>query len=52
MAANHPVIVYGFETSNNMKVRVALGYKGIPYQFKAIDPADDKIFDALIAAAG
>ncbi|MHC5062950.1 MAG: glutathione S-transferase family protein, partial [Planctomycetota bacterium] len=34
------VQVYGFETSNNMKVRVALGYKGIPYEFKSIDPAD------------
>ncbi|MGE0707879.1 MAG: glutathione S-transferase family protein [Planctomycetota bacterium] len=34
------VTVYGFETSNNMKVRVALGLKGIPYRFRAIDPAD------------
>lgn len=34
------VVVYGFETSNNMKVRVALGYKGIPYQFRTIDPKD------------
>lgn len=32
--------VYGFDTSNNMKVRVALGYKGIDYAFHAIDPAD------------
>ena len=32
--------VYGFETSNNMKVRVALGLKGLPYRFHAIDPAD------------
>jgi len=34
------LIVYGFETSNNMKVRVALGYKQIPYAFRTIDPAD------------
>lgn len=34
------VVVHGFETSNNMKVRVALGYKGIPYQFRTIEPSD------------
>ncbi len=34
------LIVHGFETSNNMKVRVALGYKGIPYEFRSIDPRD------------
>ncbi len=34
------VVVHGFETSNNMKVRVALGFKDIPYEFRAIDPAD------------
>jgi glutathione S-transferase len=34
------IIVHGFETSNNMKVRVALGFKEIPYEFRAIDPAD------------
>jgi len=34
------VVVHGFETSNNIKVRVALGYKGIPYTFHTIDPAD------------
>ena len=34
------LVVYGFETSNNFKVRVALGYKGIPYTFHSIDPAD------------
>lgn len=34
------VVIHGFETSNNIKVRVALGYKDIPYTFKAIDPAD------------
>lgn len=32
--------IYGFDTSNNFKVRVALGYKGIPYQLHRIDPAD------------
>ena len=34
------ITIHGFETSNNMKVRVALGYKGIPYEFVRIDPAD------------
>ena len=34
------VIVYGFETSNNIKVRIALWYKEIPYQFETIDPQD------------
>ncbi len=34
------VVVHGFETSNNIKVRVALGFKDIPYDFKPIDPAD------------
>jgi glutathione S-transferase len=37
---SHEIDVYGFETSNNMKVRVALGYKEIPYEFHKIDPAD------------
>ncbi len=37
---DHALTVYGFETSNNMKVRVALGFKRIPYAFKRIDPAD------------
>ena len=32
--------VYGLETSNNMKVRVALGYKGLAYEFHTIDRAD------------
>ncbi len=34
------LVIHGYETSNNIKVRVALGYKDIPYTFKAIDPAD------------
>ena len=34
------LVVHGFETSNNMKVRVALGFKQIPYEFRSIDPAD------------
>jgi glutathione S-transferase len=34
------VVVYGFETSNNMKVRVALGFKGIDYEFRSIEPRD------------
>ena len=33
------VVVHGFETSNNTKVRVALGYKALPYEFRTIDPA-------------
>ena len=32
--------VHGFETSNNVKVRIALGYKGLDYTFHRIDPAD------------
>lgn len=32
--------IHGFDTSNNFKVRVALGYKHIPYDFERIDPAD------------
>jgi glutathione S-transferase len=40
MAQTTQVEVYGFETSNSLKVRVALGYKEIPYQFHTIDPAD------------
>ena len=35
-----PIVVYGFETSNNFKVRIALRYKGIPFEFRTIDPAD------------
>ena len=34
------VVVHGFETSNNFKVRIALGFKGIPFEFVTIDPAD------------
>ena len=34
------VVIYGFETSNNIKVRVALGFKGIPYEFRSIDPGE------------
>lgn len=37
---SHNVVIHGFETSNNMKVRVALGFKGIPYEFRTIDPRD------------
>lgn len=32
--------IHGFDTSNNYKVRVALGYKHIPYTFVRIDPTD------------
>ena len=34
------ITVYGFETSNNLKVRIALKHKSIPFTFKTIDPAD------------
>ena len=34
------LVVHGFETSNNMKVRVALGYKGLAYTFCTIDPGE------------
>jgi glutathione S-transferase len=34
------IVVHGFETSNNRKVRIALGYKGIEYEFRTIDPGE------------
>ena len=34
------MVIYGFETSNNIKVRLALAHKGIPYEFRTIEPAD------------
>lgn len=34
------LILHGLQTSNNMKVRVALGYKEIPYEYRVIDRAD------------
>ena len=34
------MVIYGFETSNNLKVRLALLYKGIEHEFHPIDPAD------------
>lgn len=34
------LVLYGFETSNNMKVRVGLGFKGIDYEFRTVDPKD------------
>jgi glutathione S-transferase len=37
-----PMQIHGFETSNNMKVRVALGHKGIDYTFHTIDPVADR----------
>ncbi len=36
------IIIYGFETSNNIKVRLALEYKALPYEFRTIDPTDRK----------
>lgn len=37
---NDKLTIYGFETSNNMKVRVALGFKGLDYDFISIKPAE------------
>jgi len=34
------IVIHGFESSNNIKVRIALGYKNIPYTFNTIDRAD------------
>jgi len=34
------IVIYGFETSNNLKVQVALAHKGLDYEFRTIDPAD------------
>ncbi len=36
------IIIYGLETSNNIKVRLALEYKGLPYEFRTIEPTDRK----------
>ncbi len=40
MAMTASLRVHGFETSNNIKVRIALGYKALEYSFHAVDPAD------------
>ena len=34
------LVVYGFDTSNNIKVRVALGFKGLGYEFRVVDPGE------------
>lgn len=39
--------IYGFETSNNLKVRIALGLKEIPYRFVTVDPAEREQLQAL-----
>ena len=39
----------GFETSNNMKVRIGLKYKDLPYVFHSIDPSDR---DQVVALTG
>lgn len=44
-----PITIHGFETSNNFKVRVALGYKGLDYEFRSIDPAER---EAVVAISG
>lgn len=41
------IVIHGFETSNNFKVRAALGFKGIDYRFNTIDPADRSELIAL-----
>jgi len=41
--------VFGFETSNNMKVRIALKYKDLSYDFHAIDPRER---DQIVALTG
>lgn len=41
------IVIHGFETSNNFKVRAALGFKGIEYRFNTIDPADRSELIAL-----
>jgi len=33
------LVIYGYETSNNLKVLLALAYKGIAHEFRKIDPA-------------
>ncbi len=43
------LIIYGFETSNNIKVRLALEHKGIPYEFRTIEPTDR---DELVRISG
>ena len=44
-----PIVVHGFETSNNIKVRIALGLKGLDYDFRAVDPAQR---DELVRISG
>lgn len=41
--------VFGFETSNNMKVRIALKYKDLRYDFHVIDPQER---DQIVALTG
>ena len=43
------LIIYGFETSNNIKMRLALEHKGIPYEFRTIEPTDR---DELVRVSG
>lgn len=38
--SERPIVIHGFETSNNLKVRAALEYKGLPYEFRTIEPRD------------
>ena len=46
---SNDLILHGFETSNNFKVRIALGYKGLGYEFRAIHPEQR---DAIVALSG
>ena len=41
--------VFGFETGNNMKVRIALKYKDLQHVFHAIDPRER---DQIVALTG
>jgi glutathione S-transferase len=41
--------VFGFETGNNMKVRIGLKYKDLTYSFHSIDPGDR---DQIVALTG
>ena len=46
---NRPIVIHGFETSNNLKVRVALEHKGLPYEFRTIAPRER---DDLVRRSG
>jgi glutathione S-transferase len=43
------LVIYGYETSNNIKVLLALSYKGIAHEFHKIDPA---VRDEIVRISG